>query len=48
MDMNRITGMLFSSFMCKVYAAALGIYMAGQAASYVRHAFGMVSKGFGG
>lgn len=48
MDMNRITGALFSGFMCKLYAAALAVYMGVEAVSYVRHAFGMVSKGFGG
>jgi hypothetical protein len=45
--MERITGMLFSGFMCKVYAAGFAIWMAYEAASYFTSVMGSVSKGFG-
>lgn len=46
--MERIAGALFSGFMCKLYAAALGVWMAVEAATFVYRAFGSIAKGFGG
>lgn len=47
MEMERIVGLLFSGFMCKVYAGATAIWMAVEAGSFVFRAFGLVNKGFG-
>lgn len=47
MSFERIAGLLFSGFMVKLYAAGIAIYFAIEAATYVRHAFAAVSKGFG-
>lgn len=48
MEMERIIGMLFSGFMCKIYAVGFAIWMACEAGSFFYHAMQSVSKGFGG
>lgn len=48
MEMERIAGALFSGFMCKLYAASLGIWMAYAAGCYINHAFTAVRIGLGG
>jgi hypothetical protein len=46
--MERITGALFSGFMCRLYAAGFAVWMAYEAGSFAFRAFGSISKGFGG
>lgn len=46
--METIKGALFSGFMCKVYAGAMGLWMASEAVSYFAKAMAQVTAGFGG
>ncbi len=45
MSFERIFGLLFTGFACKIYAAGLAVWMAYQAATFIKHAFAAVGTG---
>lgn len=47
MSFERIAGLLFSGFMCKIYAAGLGVWAACEAGHVIATTFGAINKGFG-
>lgn len=43
MEFERIFGLLFSGFMVKVYGAVMALYIASEAAAFIKTAFGSIA-----